>query len=650
MITALNAGNYSAMAVIRTLELDILMLPNLKKYYIFSTMVLFIFILSGQFYQDYNHKQEYLDAQRIYFYQKQASLNESLIDNLLAIRNGNVVSRSFSVRQFSVLSKQANVLHSKLARVKTQRHMNQSLQDLAKEELMLAGYIDNLLLVANEVLVLAEANQLDDYVKVSTLYEQMLVEYQHYKNEYQILVEKLSDLLQLESYQHRMSLWLVVGIFLVLIIIAGVMSYRIVASLAKEQAKLVEQDNQRRKENEQEVMEQVALMHAHQMKMLSILDYTVDAIITITGSGQIESFNKAAEKMFGYLASDVLGQNVKLLMPDEYAKHHDSYLKNYMETGIRKVIGQGREVVGQRKDKSQFPIHLSVSEVPDSQPRLFTGIIYDLTKWKKADEQLQQTLAELRNKQATLEEEEKIARHVFANITASNNDNLPELASWIVPMGTFSGDMMLSAVLPSGATRVILCDFTGHGLPAALGAVPVSSIHKAMAQKGLPLEVLMEELNNKLKDLLPTGIFCCIAGIDIDATRTHAHIWNAGLPEVLLVGNKGDIKQRVKSVHLPLGVARYTPSERQCEQLSLEAGDSLYVYSDGMTEAENPEGEMFGQQRFESLLTVAVEDGDRMQMIQNTVTDYINNAPANDDLSLLQIKTLVTVDEIILKS
>lgn len=92
-------------------------------------------------------------------------------------------------------------------------------------------------------------------------------------------------------------------------------------------------------------------------------------------------------------------------------------------------------------------------------------------------------MAELTAKQVELENEEKIARHVFENITASNTDTIPELTSWCQPMKTFSGDRILSAILPSGALRVILCDFTGHGLPAALGAVPVSSIHSAMAKK-----------------------------------------------------------------------------------------------------------------------------------------------------------------------
>lgn len=381
-----------------------------------------------------------------------------------------------------------------------------------------------------------------------------------------------------------------------------------------------------------------------QQKLASILDSTVDAIITITADDAIDSFNKAAETMFAYSASAIVGENIKMLMPEPYSSEHDGYLANYHRTGDPKIIGKGREVIGKRMDGSEFAIYLSVSEVVDSEPKLFTGIIQDITAWKKADIKLQATLAELTQKQAELEQEEQIARHVFENITATNNNAIAGVEFWCQPMGTFGGDMMLSTVLPSGCIRIILCDFTGHGLPAALGAVPVSSIHSAMAKKGLPLEVLMNELNNKLNELLPTGIFCCIVGLDLDATRTHAHIWNAGLPEVLLVNQSGSITRRIASNHLPLGVVTYDQDEVHCQDITLEQGDTIYVLSDGLSEAENEAGDMFGQQRFEQLLMNETDERGRLIDIRNNVTNFVGKAAATDDVSLIEIKTLVTAD------
>ena len=125
-------------------------------------------------------------------------------------------------------------------------------------------------------------------------------------------------------------------------------------------------------------------------RLRGILETAVDGIITINERGLVESFNPAAERLFGYARHEMLGQNIKLLMPPPYREAHDSYLANYLETGEKKIIGIGREVVGLRKDGSTFPMHLSVSEVRLGPRRLFTGIVRDLTEQKRLEKQVLQ--------------------------------------------------------------------------------------------------------------------------------------------------------------------------------------------------------------------------------------------------------------------
>ena len=136
----------------------------------------------------------------------------------------------------------------------------------------------------------------------------------------------------------------------------------------------------------QSALEQVARDHEAQIR--AILDTAVDAIITIDDRGRIESFNRAAQRMFGYEAKEVIGQNVKMLMPEPYRSEHDTYLSNYLRTGRAKIIGIGREVVAGRKDGTTFPMDLAVSEVKLGNRRTFTGIIRDITDRKQLEREI----------------------------------------------------------------------------------------------------------------------------------------------------------------------------------------------------------------------------------------------------------------------
>src|SRR5688572_2515918 len=134
-------------------------------------------------------------------------------------------------------------------------------------------------------------------------------------------------------------------------------------------------------------------LRASEEQWRSVIESAVDAIVVIDARGHIEAFNPAAERLFGYDAGDVIGQNVRMLMPSPYREEHDGYLTRYMETGKAKIIGLGREVTGMRRDGTTFPLHLSVGEMLIKGGQKFTGILHDLSARVRMEEQIREQAA-----------------------------------------------------------------------------------------------------------------------------------------------------------------------------------------------------------------------------------------------------------------
>jgi len=141
----------------------------------------------------------------------------------------------------------------------------------------------------------------------------------------------------------------------------------------------------------------------------AIIDSAVDGIIVINAEGLIESFNPAAERLFGYSEREVVGRNVNILMPPPFHAEHDGYISRYLVTGEKKIIGIGREVTALRRDGTTFPVHLSVGEMVVDGQRHFTGILHDLTARVAMEERLreQTSLARLGEMAAVIAHEVK---------------------------------------------------------------------------------------------------------------------------------------------------------------------------------------------------------------------------------------------------
>lgn len=135
-------------------------------------------------------------------------------------------------------------------------------------------------------------------------------------------------------------------------------------------------------------VEALLARHKSERQLAQILNAVVDGIITIDNRGTVQMFNPAAEKIFGYSASEVLGKTINMLMPPNEAAHHDAHMQRYETSGKANIIGFGREVMGMRKDGTHFPIELAVNEVEIDGKRLFTGVVRDITERKRVERNL----------------------------------------------------------------------------------------------------------------------------------------------------------------------------------------------------------------------------------------------------------------------
>lgn len=241
----------------------------------------------------------------------------------------------------------------------------------------------------------------------------------------------------------------------------------------------------------------------------------------------------------------------------------------------------------------------------------------------------------LSSKQSIIDQEMVLAKNVFSNLTSINEKKIEAISIWNKPMRNFSGDL-IQVISGSGNEYYIMhCDFTGHGMPAALGAIPCSSIFQAMAEKSMPLETIVTELNSKLFNLLPTGYFCCAVLVRIFLEENRMTCWNGGLPEVIVVNEAGNITTKFKSTSFPLAI-KEDMEQPIIEEVTLNSNDCVYVYSDGLIEAYNPANEMWGQQNLETVISIPLKKKNRLKNLQEILRNYMGEADMHDDISIIE--------------
>jgi len=244
---------------------------------------------------------------------------------------------------------------------------------------------------------------------------------------------------------------------------------------------------------------------------------------------------------------------------------------------------------------------------------------------------------ELRVLHYARERDDELAQRVFSAALTASQAVLPGVRHQMRPAATFNGDLLLTGRRPGGGFYVLLGDFTGHGLAAAIGAMPVSDVFRSMTAKGFAPTEILSQINVKLHKLLPADMFMSACMVSIDKQARSVEICNAGMPDVMLVdGVQGRIRERIVSKYLPLGIASVNSATYGFERMSVIDGDRILLVSDGLLETRNHAGDEFGEQQY----THVVEGGTSVTLferLQAAIQAHGNLVPQDDDISLVEI-------------
>lgn len=254
---------------------------------------------------------------------------------------------------------------------------------------------------------------------------------------------------------------------------------------------------------------------------------------------------------------------------------------------------------------------------------------------KDLNEQLNQRNEQLTRMHQLTQREHEIAKTVFDNALAASLVNCANIRQYISPATTFNGDLLLVSASPSGGLYALLADFTGHGLPAALGAIPMSQTFFETTQQAASVSTIALALNKVLEKFLPDYMFAAAAIAELNAEGSRLSLWMGGMPEAILTDAQGRLKEKIHSSHMPLGVLQDDEFERNPHLLEVDPGDRLYLYTDGIPEAQNAEGELYGEERL--LQHFLGHSPDPFSALIDGVKCFTSDEDQSDDITLLQL-------------
>lgn len=236
--------------------------------------------------------------------------------------------------------------------------------------------------------------------------------------------------------------------------------------------------------------------------------------------------------------------------------------------------------------------------------------------------------------------EQRVAKAVFDKVAHSGCLSAPNIRYLQSPYALFNGDLLLAAYTPAGDMHVLLGDFTGHGLPAAVGAMPLAEVFYGMTAKGYGLAETLREMNAKLKRILPVDMFCCATLLCLSFQRRSVEVWNGGMPDGYLHRIATGEREPLSARHLPLGVLSPQAFDDRTEVHSMTVGDRVFLLSDGVIDTSDANDQLFGVERLQQVFATNREPDRLFEDIELALRDF--RGEARDDVSMVEVSLLET--------
>ena len=245
---------------------------------------------------------------------------------------------------------------------------------------------------------------------------------------------------------------------------------------------------------------------------------------------------------------------------------------------------------------------------------------------------------DLANQNEILLHEQELVENIVLRMRSDTRFFAEKMKCLISPLERTNGDIFLSSKTPAGTQYILIGDFTGHGLTAAIAGPLVSSVFYVMSQSGFPLLTIAEQLNQELCAKLPPNIFMAAILISRNMVTGRLQIWNCGMQDVLYIHNDL-IEERFSSNSFALGVIPKLDLAKEVMHLVIEPGDHVIAYSDGIVEATSEQGDMFGPERFEQRLTHMLQNKMPLESIIEILTEFTGSKGVTDDVTLIDLQS-----------